>query len=137
MTANTRSAGSRSTDKAPADRHQSSAQASSDDQHMELDSPDIGSSSACPDAEAIEVGEGAKSDKEAELAEFFLEMGGDEEMLNDSSPIDSSVILASFESALLDAKRTLFISLSNISHTFQYNKIARAVVANKAHAHQF
>ncbi|KAF9111848.1 hypothetical protein BGW39_004222, partial [Mortierella sp. 14UC] len=106
MTANTRSAGSRSADKAPADRNQSSTRVSLDNQHMELDIPDIGSSSAHPAAGPIEVEENAQSDKEAELAELFLEMGGDEEMMDAGTPIDSSVILASFESALLDAKRT-------------------------------
>lgn len=105
MTANTRSSGSRSTDKAPADQHQSSAQVNPDDQHMEFDPPDIGSSSAHPADESPEVEESSRLDKEAELAELFLEMGGDEEMLDVATPVDSSIILASFESALSDAKQ--------------------------------
>ncbi|KAG0195041.1 hypothetical protein BGX33_004420, partial [Mortierella sp. NVP41] len=103
MTANTRSSGSRSNEKAPADRP---AQVTSDDQPMELDPPDIGSSSAHLAAKLADDEEVSQSEKEAELAELFLEMGGDEEMLEVATPVDSSIILASFESALSDAKRT-------------------------------
>ncbi|KAF9079328.1 hypothetical protein BGX23_004375, partial [Mortierella sp. AD031] len=103
MTANTRSSGSRSNEKAPADRP---AQVTSDDQPMELDPPDIGSSSAHLAAELADDEEVSQSEKEAELAELFLEMGGDEEMLEVATPVDSSIILASFESVLSDAKRT-------------------------------
>lgn len=72
---------------------------------MELDPQDIGSSSTHPAVGPIEVEKVDETDKEAELAELFLEMGGDEEMLDDG-PVDANIILASFESALSDAKQT-------------------------------
>ncbi|KAF9080441.1 hypothetical protein BGX29_005309 [Mortierella sp. GBA35] len=70
---------------------------------MELDPLDIGSSSINLPAKPIEAREVDESDEEAELAQLFVEMEGDEEMLDADIPVDPSTILASFECALSDA----------------------------------